>query len=72
MSVKILDFSKAEGKCQLCGAENEDLRPYGPNGECICFTCGMKDEATTAKQFGKLLGDSDTVVFKEVTMEEGT
>jgi len=43
-----------DGKCQLCGQPGE-LRPYGPNNENICFDCGMKDEATTAKQFGWML-----------------
>jgi hypothetical protein len=31
-------------KCELCGAF-EECRPYGPNGEQICFNCGTKDEA---------------------------
>lgn len=45
--------------CQLCGKVDE-LRPYGPNGEEICFDCGMKDEKTTAKQFKKLvLGEEE-------------
>lgn len=45
--------------CELCGAV-EETRPYGPNGERICFSCGMKDEEETKKQFDKLLnGVSD-------------
>ena len=47
-----------DGMCELCGKVSE-LRPYGPNGERICFECGMKDEATTARQFGRLLEGSD-------------
>ena len=39
------------GSCELCGA-HEETRPYGPNGEEVCFTCGMKDEAAAIKQFG--------------------
>jgi hypothetical protein len=27
------------GRCELCGAVAE-TRPYGPNGEDICFACG--------------------------------
>lgn len=38
--------------CEMCGTIDE-LRPYGPNGERICFECGMKDEETTRKQFAK-------------------
>ncbi len=39
-------------QCDLCGAIAE-LRPYGPNGACVCFDCGMKDEAAAGKQFEK-------------------
>lgn len=49
--------AERKGWCQLCGDHNE-TRPYGPNGEEICFACGMKDVATTEKQMGVyLLGD---------------
>ena len=41
-------------QCDFCG-EIRELRPYGPNGECICFDCGMKDEETTQKMFRKKL-----------------
>ena len=37
-------------QCDMCGKIDE-LRPYGPNGECLCFDCGMKDENTTRKIF---------------------
>lgn len=43
-----------DGKCELCGTDAE-LRPYGPNGERICFDCAMKDRETTRKQFVKVL-----------------
>lgn len=42
------------GKCELCGAV-EETRPYGPNGEQVCFTCGMKDEEAAKAQFEKLI-----------------
>lgn len=41
-------------KCELCGKIDE-LRPYGPKGENICFECGMKDEETTTKQCNRIL-----------------
>lgn len=44
------DPSVWENKCELCG-EYRELRPYGPNGENVCFTCGMKDEEAAKKQF---------------------
>lgn len=45
---------EADDQCELCG-EIAELRPYGPNGERICFDCGMKDEAGTVKRFEALL-----------------
>jgi hypothetical protein len=48
-----------DAKCELCGKVDE-LRPYGPKGEAICFECGMKDEATTSRQFARVvLGEGD-------------
>jgi len=58
MTVKIGDVFIIEKEpksfCELCTKEAE-LRPYGPNGENICFECGMKDETTTRRQFEKRL-----------------
>ena len=45
------------GKCDLCGAE-EETRPYGPNGENVCFSCGMKDEEAAKRQFSKQLNSA--------------
>ncbi len=43
-------------QCDLCGKIAE-LRPYGPNGECICFECGEKNPETTLRMFKeKMLG----------------
>ena len=36
-------------RCELCGII-EETRPYGPNGEEVCFECGMKDEENTKKR----------------------
>ena len=66
MGIRILDFRKPMGTCQLCGKPNEELRPYGPNGESICYDCGMKDRATTERKFAELLGDSTQVLFVTV------
>jgi hypothetical protein len=43
------------GKCELCGHPNQDLRPYGPKGENICFDCGMLDEEGTDKKIKDFL-----------------
>ena len=41
-------------RCELCGKEDE-LRPYGPNGENVCFDCGMKDEAAALRGFRRVV-----------------
>lgn len=44
-------------QCDLCGKIAE-LRPYGPNGEAVCFECGMKDEAAAKRAFRRhVLGE---------------
>lgn len=43
-----------DDKCELCGAV-EETRPYGPNGERVCFDCGMKDEPAAIRQFSRLV-----------------
>ena len=47
----IIRQSKPQG-CDMCGAVKE-LRPYGPNGEWVCFECGMKDEEAAKRAFQK-------------------
>jgi hypothetical protein len=43
--------------CEVCG-KHAELRPYGKNGERICFDCGMKDETTTKRRFSQhVLGE---------------
>ncbi|KKL24022.1 hypothetical protein LCGC14_2419500 [marine sediment metagenome] len=44
--------------CELCGV-HEECRPYGPNGEDVCFSCGMKDEAAAKRGFMKYIFGSD-------------
>lgn len=43
-----------------------ELRPYGPQGQSICFDCGMHNPEETERQFLKLLegcnGFSDPTV----------
>jgi hypothetical protein len=50
-----------QDKCQMCGKIDE-LRPYGPGGQWICYDCGMKDKAETERQFKKQFLDKKGVV----------
>jgi hypothetical protein len=46
--------------CEYCKQVRE-LRPYGKNGESICFECGMLDEPTTKTRMDKqLFGEVDS------------
>ena len=55
---KAVIAAEDESRCQACGILAE-LRPYGPNGERICYACGMKNQAATERQFSKrILGES--------------
>lgn len=49
-----LGVIEATQKCELCGALKE-TRPYGPNGENVCFPCGMKDEDSAKRGFRRLI-----------------
>jgi hypothetical protein len=40
--------------CEMCGIIDE-CRPYGPNGEQICFECGQLDEETTKKKMAEYI-----------------
>lgn len=42
-------------RCELCGTIAE-ARPYGPNGEEVCFGCGMKDEDAAKRRFCQHVG----------------
>lgn len=50
-------------QCDLCGKWAE-LRPYGPNGECICVQCGERDPETTLRRMREYL-ELDKPVFVE-------
>ena len=52
----VIRQSKPQG-CDLCG-EVAELRPYGPNGEWVCFTCGMRDQRAAIIAFKKRLDES--------------
>lgn len=54
----ILRRRKPQG-CDLCG-DVKELRPYGPNGEWVCFQCGMKDEAAAKRAFQKRLDQDES------------
>jgi hypothetical protein len=41
-------------ECELCGKEAE-TRPYGPNGERVCFECGQKNPEAIQRGIRKLL-----------------
>lgn len=57
MSGKGVIAEERPQQCDLCGKVAE-LRPYGPNGEAVCFECGMKDEEAAKRAFARhVLGE---------------
>jgi hypothetical protein len=40
--------------CEICGNIDE-CRPYGPEGEQICFDCGMKDPEMTKQKMAEYI-----------------
>lgn len=58
MSKRGIIAAEPDRKCELCGAIAE-TRPYGPNGERVCFKCGMKDEAAAKRGFARLVLGED-------------
>jgi hypothetical protein len=54
MSQRGIIAAEDPDECEICGAF-EELRPYGPNKERICYGCGMKDRATTEKMMDAYL-----------------
>ena len=42
------------GNCDLC-EKHDELRPYGPNGERICYDCGKRNPEATARRMGHVL-----------------
>jgi hypothetical protein len=42
-------------KCELCGKDDEQTRPYGPKGERVCFACGMQDPAAVEQGVDRLI-----------------
>jgi hypothetical protein len=40
--------------CEMCG-KTDELRPYGPRGERICFDCGQKNPEVTERQMDRFL-----------------
>lgn len=45
--------------CELC-SEQEELRPFGPNGEWVCFPCGMKSGEAAEAGFNKVHNPTNT------------
>lgn len=55
-------------ECFYCGVSSdvEEMRPYGPNMESVCFPCAMKPEnkAVTDAMFRKTIDScGDTVIL---------
>ena len=41
-------------RCALC-RKKSDTRPFGPQGERVCYDCAMKNESAARRQFSRLV-----------------
>ena len=39
------DASPTQPRCVQCGARHEELKPFGRDGELICYGCWMRDDS---------------------------
>ena len=49
-------------QCYDCGTDEEELRPYGPKGEWVCFTCAFttpEAKAATENQFSSQMSAAE-------------
>ena len=46
--------AEPNGVCDLCD-KTAETRPFGPNGEEVCCTCGMKDLAAVERGVAKFI-----------------
>lgn len=56
VSDKIIPFNAHIAACECCGNVAE-LRPYGANGEHICYACGQKNPEQTERAAMEHLND---------------
>lgn len=62
--MRVAYIRPADGKCQLCGQE-EELRPYGPGGAFVCFDCGMENREEAERRFAAILDGHDVVIIDD-------
>ena len=51
-------YAQESQQCDMCG-EIKELRPYGPNGETICYECAASTpemRASTERAMKRILG----------------
>jgi hypothetical protein len=58
MSLPGVICQERDRECELCG-KIEETRPYGPNGQRICFSCGQLDKAGTERRMAAYLFGTD-------------
>ena len=56
-------YGKLPSECYYCSKIGKELRPYGPRGANVCFSCGTspQHEAETNRNFGALLDEAGPI-----------
>lgn len=63
----------AERTCCYCGTAESELRPYGPGGSDVCFSCAMAPgrKAQTEAAFARQLGMAGPAAVLDASEEVG-
>lgn len=49
-------------RCEMCNQLSDDLRPFGRNGQWICYDCCTIDQEQSLNRYKKLMAESDMVI----------
>jgi hypothetical protein len=63
---RIIVLCEQPGICVFCGQE-ADVRPYGPKGETLCYSCAYKAHGGNIEAIKEM---AEKVLFKVVDEEE--
>ena len=66
MSGRGIIAQEPDQMCEMCGKIDE-CRPYGPNGEQVCFDCAMTkvgEETVKKKMASYIFGEEDDGAYE--------
>ena len=52
----------APDRCEMCNELADDLRPFGRDGQWVCYNCSIIDQHQTVKRCERLMSKSDMII----------